>query len=247
MYVGADWAGKGWFAVFLTNDGDCEGDYYPTIWNLWRERGADLRRMLVDIPIGLCEDTKRACDMAAKTYIGPKQQSSLFYTPIRDAIYAKNIETGKEYHRKANTDFNIQNQAWSLVPRIREIDVFVQDMKESHKVLETHPEACFVALNDDQHLSHSKKTERGIEERLNLLENAAGFDVRGFYEDARSIFLEPSYAPMIGDKDDIVDALVAAVSAASTGNDLPSLPCDGDPDYDETLNREVEIKLPVVE
>lgn len=247
MYAGVDWAGKGWFAVFLRDDGACEGDYYPTLWNLWRERGDDLRRMLVDIPIGLCEETKRACDVAAKAYIGPKQQSSLFYTPIRDAIYAKNLESGKECHRKTNTDFSIQNQAWSLVPRIRETDVFIKDNKESHRVLETHPEACFVALNDDKHLSHSKKSEKGIEERLNLLENVAGFDVLGFYEDARYTFREPSYAPMIRDKDDIVDALVAAVSAASTEDDLPSLPFDGEPDYDETLNREVEIKLPVVE
>jgi len=52
---------------------------------------------------------------------------------------------------------------------------------------------------------------------------------------------------MIGDKDDIVDALVAAVSAASTEDDLPSLPRDLKPDYDETLNREVEIKLPAIE
>lgn len=247
MYAGVDWAGKGWFAVFLRDDGDCEGNYYPTLWNLWRERGDALRRMLVDIPIGLCEDTKRVCDVAAKEYIGPRQQSSLFYTPIRDAIYAKNLESGKECHRKTNTDFSIQNQAWSLVPRIRETDVFIKDNKESHRVLETHPEACFVALNDDQHLSHSKKTEKGIEERLKLLDDAADFDVREFYEDAISKFREPSYAPMIGNNDDIVDALVAAVSAASTENDLPSIQRDSKPDYDETLNREVEIKLPAVE
>lgn len=247
MYAGVDWAGKGWFAVFLTDDGDCEGDYYPTLWNLWRDQGDDIRKMLVDIPIGLCEDTKRACDVATKAYLGPRQQSSLFYTPIREAIYAGNIEAGKECHRRADTDFSIQNQAWSLVPRIRETDVFVQDIKEGNRVLETHPEACFVALNDDEHLYHSKKTEKGTEERLKLLDHASKVDVHGFYEDARSTFREPSYAPMIGDTDDIIDALVAAVSAASAEDDLPSLPRDGEPDYDETLDREVEIKLPAVE
>jgi len=247
MYAGVDWAGKGWFAVFLTPDGDCEGDYYPTLWNLWRERGDNIRRMLVDIPIGLCEDTRRACDVAAKAYIGPKQQSSLFYTPIREAIYAENIEAGKECHREADTDFSIQNQAWSLVPRIRETDSFVQDIKGSDRVLQTHPEVCFVALKDDEYLSHSKKTKKGIEERLKLLDDTSDFDIHGFYEEARSVFREPAYAPMIGDKDDIVDALVAAVSAASTKGSLRSLPCDVEPDYDKDLDREVEIKLPVVE
>jgi len=246
MYAGVDWAGKGWFAVFLTADGDCEGDYYPTLWNLWREKGDNIRRMLVDIPIGLCEDTKRACDVAAKAYVGPKHQSSLFYTPIRKAIYAKNIEAGKECHWDADTDFSIQNQAWSLVPQIRETDAFIQDIKGSDRVLETHPEACFVALNGDESLSHSKKTEEGTEERLELLDNMSKVDIRRFYEDSRSMFREPSYAPMIGDKDDIVDALVAAVSAASTEDNHPSLPRGVEPDYDETLDREVEIKLPVV-
>ena len=80
-----------------------------------------------------------------------------------------------------------------------------------------------------------------------MLEHASKVDVRRFYKDARSTFREPSYAPMIGDTDDIVDALVAAVSAASTEDGLPSLPRDGEPDYDETLDREVEIKLPAVE
>lgn len=242
MYAGVDWARKGWFAVFLTADGGCEGDFYPTLWNLWRDQGDDINRMLVDIPIGLCEDTKRACDVAAKAYIGPRQQSSRFYTPIREAVYAQNIDLGKERHRGADTDFSIQNQAWGLVPRIREADAFVEDCDASSKVLETHPECCFVALNDHEHLSNSKKTEEGIEERLQLLDSATEIDVREFYEDARSIFREPSYAPVIGDKDDIVDALVAAVSAAFTEEELPSLPRDAEPDYDDHLGRKIEFK-----
>lgn len=247
MNVGVDWAGNGWFAVFLTEDDSCEGDYYPTLWNLWRERGDDISSMLVDIPIGLCEDSKRACDVEAKEFLGPRQQSSLFYTPIRDAVYAQNIETGKERHEEASTDFSIQNQAWSLVPRIRETNAFVKDAEGSDRVLETHPEACFVALSDDEYLSHSKKTEKGIEERLKLLNQASEVDIREFYESARSTFREPSYAQMIGGNDDILDALVAAVSAASREDELLSLPRNVEPDYDENLDREVKIHLPDVE
>jgi predicted RNase H-like nuclease len=243
MFAGVDWAGNGWFAVFLKTDG-FESGYYPTLWNLWRDRRYDIRRMLVDIPIGLCEDKKRACDVAAKAYIGPKLQSSLFYTPIRDAVYANNIDAGKEHHKKVDAEFSIQNQAWCLVPRIREADAFVREADRSERVLETHPEACFVALNDNEYLAHSKKTEKGIKERLNLVDDAVDIDAKAFYKEARSTFREPSYAPMIGNKDDIVDALVAAVSAASTEGELPSLPRDVKPDYDETLDRDVEIKLP---
>ncbi|WP_394346568.1 DUF429 domain-containing protein [Halorhabdus rudnickae] len=52
-----------------------------------------------------------------KAYIGPRQQSTVFLTPIREAVYANNIETGKQRHREAEADFSIQNQAWNLVRR----------------------------------------------------------------------------------------------------------------------------------
>ena len=246
MYAGVDWAGNGWFAVFLTEDGSVEGHYYPTLWNLWRERNDDITRMLVDIPIGLCEDKKRACDVEAKRVLGGRHQSSVFYTPTRDAVCAENIEAAKERQREAEAGFGIQNQAWSLVPRIREVDAFVTDYDNCQKVFETHPEVCFDALNDGS-LRHQKSDNRGIEERLNLLDERCNIDVRGFYETSRSTFREPTYAPIIGGKDDIIDALVAAVSAASTEGDLPSLPRRTEPDYDTTLNRKIEIKLPATE
>lgn len=246
MYAGVDWAGNGWFAVVLTDDGEYDAGHYPTLWNLWRQKGDAVTRMLVDIPIGLCADSKRACDCAAKAYLGGTLQSSVFYTPIREAVYADNIEAARESHRKAGTDFGVQNQAWSLVPRIREADVFVETHEESEKILETHPEVCFATLKDGP-LSHSKKTDDGIEERLDLLTEATDGDVRGFYETTRSTFRQPAYAPTIGSDDDILDALVAAITAASTEEKLPSLPQKTDPDYDEKLGREIEITIPVVQ
>lgn len=245
MYAGVDWAGKGWFAVFVTEDG-LKGDIYPTLWNLWQAQGDNLDRLLVDIPIGLCEATKRRCDVASKEYLDGPQQRSVFYTPIRDAVYARGIEAAKECHRDAGADFGVQNQAWSLVPRIRETDVFVANSEDSGKIGETHPEACFVALNGGESLTHSKQSEAGIDERLEVLTDSTEFEVRRFYEDAYENFREPEYAPMIGGEDDIVDALVAAITAASTDGNLPTLPAEG-ADRDEELSRDIEIKLPAIE
>lgn len=61
MYAGVDWAGNGWFAAFLDENEGCGAGVYPTLWNLWRERGDEIERLLIDIPIGLCDDSKRAC------------------------------------------------------------------------------------------------------------------------------------------------------------------------------------------
>lgn len=245
MYAGVDWARKGWFAVFISHDGDLEANVYPTLWNLWYEHGDKLERLLIDIPIGLCKDTKRACDVSAKRYLGSELQGSVFYTPVRAAVDAKNIRRAKAVHERADVDFGIQNQAWSLVPRIREADAFVADCSDSDVILETHPEACFVALNGGS-LDTSKQDEAGIEARLSLVNETVDFDVHDFYEEACREFRKPSWAPMIGAKDDIVDALVAAATAASTDGDLPSLPFDGTPDYDTELERYIEIKLPIV-
>lgn len=42
--------------------------------------------MLVDVPIDLGKGSKRACDVDAKKFLGGAHQSSVFYTPIRDAV-----------------------------------------------------------------------------------------------------------------------------------------------------------------
>lgn len=243
MYVGVDWAGKSWFVVFLGEEGNPEGDVYPTLWNLWHDRGEEISRMLVDIPIGLCSASKRACDGEAKEYVGSKHQSSVFYTPTRGAVYAKNIDQGKKEHESVDAGFGIQNQAWSLVPRIRETDTFLRKCERSERVFETHPEVCFAALNGDP-LGDSKKNERGKKERLSLIEGAVEFDVEQFYTDAVGDFRQPAYAPMIGAEDDILDALVAAVTARASESSHRSLPRGSQPDVYEELSRNIEIVLP---
>ncbi|MUV85522.1 DUF429 domain-containing protein [Natronomonas sp. CBA1123] len=243
MYAGVDWAGKSWFAVFIDKNGNPEGNVYPTLWNLWRDRKEDLSQMLIDIPIGLCSASKRACDVEAKKYVGSKQQSSVFYTPTRDAVYAKNIDQGKQEHESHGAGFGIQSQAWSLVPRIREVDTFLRECEKSEMVLETHPEACFAALNGDP-LDNSKKNDAGKLERLSLLEEAVEFDVKQFYTDAVENYRKPAYAPMIGSEDDILDALVAAVTARASEPPYHSLPRKNQPDFDPKLGRNIEILLP---
>lgn len=92
----------------------------------------------------------------------------------------------------------------------------------------------------------TQKTEEGIKERLALLSEASDADVEGFYQTACLTFRKPTYAPTVSNQDDIIDALVAAISAASTERELPSLPRETEPDYDEVLERKIEIKVPVI-
>lgn len=227
-YVGVDWASKGWFGVVLRDDDTWETDHFPTIWSLWK-RHSDASRILVDIPIGLPADGRRACDVEARQKLG-RQGRSVFYTPIRRAVYQHNLDDAKEINEKAG--YSIQNQAWSVVPRIREVDEFL-DMNPGgrDRLYETHPELCFYSLNGRETVP-SKKTEAGIERRKALVADEHP-DAMTIYEEARKKYLTPGYASFLSAEDDILDALVAAVTAQRPMAELSRLPVDTDPPLDE--------------
>jgi predicted RNase H-like nuclease len=220
-YVGLDWASKGWFGVILNDSGTWETDLFPSLWSVWKYH-SDASRILIDIPIGLPSDEKRACDVNAKEKLAHRQRS-VFYTPVRDAVYEQNLDDAKETN-EAEADFSIQNQAWSLVSRIREVDEFL-DMYPSarDRVQETHPEVCFYALNGRNALTESKRTEEGIRRRKALLADESPVAV-SIYEESVDRYTTPSYAPMVSGSDDILDALVAAVTAQRSPDECLTLP-----------------------
>lgn len=117
---------------------------------------------------GLPSDSRRACDVEAKEKLGA-HQSSVFYTPVRAAVYKQNLEDAKAINEEAG--YSIQNRAWSIVPRIRDVDEFLDSYPNAQdRLFETHPEVCFTGLNGGEPPNHSKQTNRGLQERLSLLE-----------------------------------------------------------------------------
>ncbi len=208
--VGLDWAAKGWFGVILRDDGRWDTDLFPTIWSVWK-RHSDADRILIDVPIGLPAEGRRICDVQAKQLLGPRGRS-VFYTPTRAAVYEQNLETAKEMN-ESQAGFSIQNQAWSIVPRIREVDEFL-DMNQTarDRLAETHPEVCFYGLNNQTPVDEQKTTASGVARRRELL--AEEYPEAGsIIERCRDRYTIPRYAPMVRDVADIVDALAAAVTA----------------------------------
>jgi len=219
-HIGLDPAGKGWFGVVLHDDGGWEADLFPSIWSLWKYH-SDATNVFVCVPIGLPSDGRRLCDRKAKARLGGRA-ASVFYAPVREAVYEGNLDDAKEINERAG--FSIQNQAWSAVPRIREVDEFL-DMYPSarDRLVETHPELCFYALNGRTPLDAGKRTEAGAKQRAALLaEEHPGAEA--IYEEAVARFTEPAYAPMVSGAHDVLDALVAAVTARRAPEGVSTLP-----------------------
>lgn len=219
-YVGVDWAATGWFAVFR-RDGEWSAGFYPTIWSVWKYH-SDADRILIDVPIGLpsVQQGRRRCDELAKQYLG-RLHRSIFYTPVRDAVYEPNLDAAKAINEDAG--YSIQNQAWAIVPRIREVDEFLDTYPGARdRIRETHPEVCFRALKGDP-LRHGKHTAGGIEERLTILEEEHP-ELAAVYDDVRETYATPEYAPRVSGRHDVLDAMVAAVTAASPDAELETLP-----------------------
>lgn len=218
-FIGVDWASKGWFGIILHDDGSWNTEHFPTIWSLWKTH-SDAARIFINIPIGLPADNRRVCDVEAKQILG-QQGRSVFYTPVRKAVYKQNLNDAKKTNEQAG--YSIQNQAWSIVPRIRELDEFL-DMNPGarDRLFETHPELCFYSLNG-QEAAHPKTTEAGIRQRKALLVDEHS-EALGIYEHACDVYLSPEYASFLTQKNDILDVLVAAVTAQRPLNDLDQLP-----------------------
>lgn len=234
-YLGADWASNGWVAAELDDENSLSVGFYPTIWNLWHERGADADRILVDIPIGLSEDDRRACDREAKALLGDRR-SSVFWTPIRDAVYEDNVEDARTVQTEV-MDHSISNQAWAIVPRIREVDTFLRQTATPRELVrESHPEVCFSALNDDEPVG-AKSDDDGLDARKRVLAATELLD-RADCEAAIETLAEPSYA-RFATADDVLDAMVLAVTAKHVADGTYSTVPDTPPTDEEGLAMEI--------
>ncbi|MEF8815017.1 MAG: DUF429 domain-containing protein [Halovenus sp.] len=226
--IGVHRVPTGWFGVVLRDGGSWETDFFPSIWSLWKSH-SDASRIVVDVPVGLPSVRRRACDVEAKRKLS-RQGRRVFYAPTRQAVYEGNLDEAKAINE--NAGYSIQNQVWSIVPRIREVDEFL-DMNPGarDRLFETHPELCFYSLNG-QATVPAGTTAEGIDRRKALVADEHP-DAPAIYEAACDRYLTPAYASFLRAEGAILDALVAAVTAQRPTSELSRLPDGDDPPRDE--------------
>jgi len=110
-------------------------------------------------------------------------------------------------------------QTWSILPKIREVNnLLINDALSRSHIRETHPEVCFWALAGGRPMLHSKKKKEGRSKRLELLKT--------IYPQTEEVIKYASKNWLRRDLalDDVLDALVASITARKGFDKLLSIP-----------------------
>ena len=226
-FVGVDGCRGGWFSVGFDGDSCYTFDVFDTFGKLL-ECYADAKLILVDMPIGLPEGRGgRNADREARKKLRPRG-SSVFPTPTRRTALQAAVSR-EDYLAAVNVEFDltgkkISKQAFAIAPKIAEVDklMLVRGKNAKPCVREVHPELCFWGLNRGNPLTSKKKRVAGRKDRLRVLQSVEGR--------AEEIFNEAcgKFQKKVADKDvardDIIDALAAAVVARRGRGKLQSVP-----------------------
>jgi len=221
-YVGVDGCKGGWVAIKISEVGkDNEVRLFSDFCSLW-DAYKEAELILVDIPIGLPDGIEgRLCDKKARIHL-PKRKSSVFPVPCRAAVNIDDSEKASLVNEE-RTGKRLTLQSRGILSKIREVDRFLlsNDAKDNRRqvVREIHPEICFWAINGGEEMKHPKKKQAGSLERERVCRR---FSVSNdILEKAQEIQKPPGIKPK---KDDILDALIAALTALGGAEGLRTIP-----------------------
>lgn len=223
MFVGVDGCRAGWLAIGLEAESSWQVNIFPDASSLWNHH-RDASLILIDIPIGLKGGrAERRCDPEARKLLGPRR-SSVFPAPCRQAIYAQSYQEACDVNQRL-TGKRLSVENWNIIPKIRVVDCLLSDDTAARgRLREIHPELCFWGLAG-RPMQHAKKRSEGLSERTQLLQS--------IYPQTTDIIAHVLSAYRRKDvaRNDILDALSAAVTARIGGQNLASIPQE--PEFDE--------------
>ncbi|MGF1543928.1 MAG: DUF429 domain-containing protein [Parvularculaceae bacterium] len=163
--------------------------------------------IMVDMPIGLAETGRRACEGAVRRALGPRR-SSVFSSPRRPMLAMADYDAANRWGKERSAGGGLSRQAWNIVPKIREVDAVMTPGLQS-AIGEAHPEAAFARLRGAP-CEQPKRTAGGAAERRAAL-GVAGLDAGRILRALRERF--PRKADVADD--DVLDACVLSLTAAA--------------------------------
>ncbi len=190
-FLGIDWSKKGWvFCYFDGSNAAIEIREKFSVENF-------LKRVLVDIPIGILPDRFRICDMMARKLL-KERKSSIYPVPPWRAIITNSYKKGLCISRKL-TGKGFSKQLWNIRKPIIEVNLYLREHPDQREIIyESHPELCLKALCGKDF--PSKHTPEGIRKRIEFLKKF-NLNVERFDDEFKKIIL------------DVIDACILAISA----------------------------------
>lgn len=218
IFVGVDGCKKGWLAVKLSDGREWEVKVFKDIGELWSDYH-DAAVILIDIPIGLLDSgpQERKCDVEARKLLGNKRGPSVFRSPCRPAVYSS-TERASAVNLHL-TGKRLPRQTLGILLKIREVDMLMLGDKSARSVIkETHPEICFWSFAGNCSLKLSKKDWNGYQMRREILQSLFPMTL-SIVEHVSDNFRRKDVAT-----DDILDALVLAITAKKGVNRFCTIP-----------------------
>lgn len=216
VVAGLDGCRAGWLMVRLDTS---DRSVTIEVASAWRDLSFDrVAIAAVDMPIGLADRGRRACDLAARALLPAGRKSSVFAAPRRYMLECPDWRSAQTLGRRLE-DVGLSKQSWNLLPKIAEIDRAIVPADQV-RLREAHPELIFHHWNAWRPLP-SKKLREGLRLRHSLLARA-GLSA----PDVATLFPRRVAGP-----DDLLDGAACALIAEriSTGRArrLPQdPPCD---------------------
>lgn len=155
--------------------------------------------LAIDIPIGLPSKGIRACDVAARTMVGPRR-SSVFPAPLRCVLDAATYSDARAVLAAAGHR-SMSAQAYGIVRAVADVDAVMTPRLED-RVIEAHPEGVFAALVG---ALPPKRTGEGAASRIEALQAA--------YGDRIDVAAVVGVRPRVAGIDDALDALACTWTA----------------------------------
>ena len=175
--VGVDGCRAGWLAVAIEHGVANGAELVQDIADIVG-RGADAT--MIDMPIGLPDSGRRACDLAARALLASAPgarpgDASRVFLDLRRPLLALRHDAGAAYDWARRDGFGLSPFAFNLLEKIAALDAVLSPRRQA-RVRECHPELAFLRLGGGRRVKskHPRTEPGGLEQRRELL-LAAGF------------------------------------------------------------------------
>ena len=165
-FAGVDGCRAGWVVVTVDERGRQAEVAVMAFSDVVRQvEAGTLVCAAVDMPIGLAERERRACDTEARRRLGPRR-SSVFPSPVRAALGAATYAEAAARSRAA-CGRSLPIQTFNLLKAIAEVDQAMRPALQD-RVVEAHPELAFAGLLGHPAV-YPKRSAGGHQERVAAL------------------------------------------------------------------------------